>query len=143
MEHIAVMRDGAILANSGHFDVEIDMKGLKEIATRVTRVRDFLDEYQLEDGRRIYVAGEGRLVNLAAAEGHPSAVMDMSFANQALAAEYILKQGDKLEGQVYDVPDVIDREIAALKLKAMGVEIDTLTDEQSGYLNAWTLGTGH
>ncbi len=137
------MRDGAILANSGHFDVEIDMKGLKETAARVTRVRDFLDEYLLEDGRRIYVAGEGRLVNLAAAEGHPSAVMDMSFANQALAAEYILKQGDKLEGQVYDVPDEIDREIAALKLKAMGVEIDTLTNEQSEYLNAWTLGTGH
>lgn len=141
--HIAAMRDGAILSNSGHFDVEINMKSLKEMATRVTRVRDFLDEYQLEDGRRIYVAGEGRLVNLAAAEGHPSAVMDMSFANQALAAEYILKQGDKLEGQVYDVPAEIDREIAALKLKAMGVEIDTLTSEQSEYLNAWTLGTGH
>jgi adenosylhomocysteinase len=141
--HIAAMRDGAILANSGHFDVEINMKSLNEMATRVTRVRDFLDEYLLEDGRRIYVAGEGRLVNLAAAEGHPSAVMDMSFANQALAAEFILKQGDKLEGQVYDVPDVIDREIAALKLKAMGVEIDTLTSEQSEYLNAWTLGTGH
>ncbi|MCC6454743.1 MAG: adenosylhomocysteinase [Caldilineaceae bacterium] len=142
-DHIAVMRDGAILSNSGHFDVEINMKALNEMATRITRVRDFLDEYLLEDGRRIYVAGEGRLVNLAAAEGHPSAVMDMSFANQALAAEFILKQGDKLEGQVYDVPDVIDREIAALKLKAMGVEIDTLTSEQSEYLNAWTLGTGH
>lgn len=141
--HIAVMRDGAILSNSGHFDVEINMKSLKEIATRVTRVRDFLDEYLLEDGRRIYVAGEGRLVNLAAAEGHPSAVMDMSFANQALAAEYILQQGDKLEGQVYDVPVEIDKQIAALKLKAMGVEIDTLTGEQSEYLNAWTLGTGH
>jgi adenosylhomocysteinase len=141
--HIEKMRDGAILANSGHFDVEINMKALGEMATRVTRVRDFLDEYTLEDGRRIYVAGEGRLVNLAAAEGHPSAVMDMSFANQALAAEYILKQGDKLEGQVYDVPIEIDRQIAALKLKAMGVEIDTLTKEQSEYLNAWTLGTGH
>jgi adenosylhomocysteinase len=141
--HIEVMRDGAILANSGHFDIEIDMKGLREMATRITRVRDFLDEYTLEDGRRIYVAGEGRLVNLAAAEGHPSAVMDMSFANQALAAEFILKQGDKLEGQVYDVPAEIDREIAALKLKAMGVEIDTLTAEQADYLNAWTLGTGH
>jgi len=143
MSHIAAMRDGAILANSGHFDVEIDMKGLNETAVRRTRVRDFLDEYLLDDGRRIYVAGEGRLVNLAAAEGHPSAVMDMSFANQALAAEYILKQGDKLQGQVYDVPADIDRQIAALKLKAMGIEIDTLTSEQSNYLNAWTLGTGH
>jgi adenosylhomocysteinase len=141
--HFDVMRDGAILSNAGHFDVEINMKSLREMATRVTRVRDFLDEYQLEDGRRIYVAGEGRLVNLAAAEGHPSAVMDMSFANQALAAEYIVKQGDKLQGQVYDVPAEIDREIAALKLKAMGVEIDTLSTEQSEYLNAWTLGTGH
>jgi adenosylhomocysteinase len=141
--HIAVMRDGVILANSGHFDVEINMKALREMATRITRVRDFLDEYLLEDGRRIYVAGEGRLVNLAAAEGHPSAVMDMSFANQALAAEYILKNGDKLEGQVYDVPAEIDRQIAALKLKAMGIEIDTLTGEQTEYLNAWTLGTGH
>jgi adenosylhomocysteinase len=141
--HIEKMRDGAILSNSGHFDVEINMKSLREMSTRVTRVRDFLDEYQLEDGRRIYVAGEGRLVNLAAAEGHPSAVMDMSFANQALAAEYILRHGDKLEGQVYDVPAEIDREIAALKLKAMGIEIDTLTTEQSDYLNAWTLGTGH
>src|SRR4051812_323796 len=127
ISHIAVMRDGAILANSGHFDVEINMKALNEMAVRRTRVRDFLDEYLLEDGRHIYVAGEGRLVNLAAAEGHPSAVMDMSFANQALAAEYILKQGDKLQGQVYDVPVEIDKQIAALKLKAMGVEIDELT----------------
>jgi adenosylhomocysteinase len=141
--HIDVMRDGAILSNSGHFDVEINMKDLRAKATKVTRVRDFLDEYVLADGRKVYVAGEGRLVNLAAAEGHPSAVMDMSFANQALAAEYILKHGDTLEGQVYNVPDAIDREIAALKLKAMGVEIDTLTPEQSDYLNAWTLGTGH
>jgi adenosylhomocysteinase len=142
-EHISMMRDGVILSNSGHFDVEIDMKGLNEMAERVTRVRDFLDEYTLPDGRHIYVAGEGRLVNLAAAEGHPSAVMDMSFANQALAAEYILKQGDKLKGEVYDVPLEIDQQIAALKLKAMGVEIDTLTPEQADYLNAWTLGTGH
>ena len=97
------------------------------MATKITRVRDFLDEYTLDDGRRLYVAGEGRLVNLAAAEGHPSAVMDMSFANQALAAEYMLKHGDALQGQVYDVPEEIDREIAALKLQAMGVEIDTLT----------------
>ncbi|MCL4863192.1 MAG: adenosylhomocysteinase [Caldilineaceae bacterium] len=141
--HIEVMRDGAILSNSGHFDVEINMKALNGMATKITRVRDFLDEYTLEDGRRIYVVGEGRLVNLAAAEGHPSAVMDMSFANQALAAEYILKHGDKLGGQVYDVPAEIDREIAALKLKAMGVEIDILTPEQDAYLNEWSMGTGH
>lgn len=141
--HIEVMRDGAILANSGHFDIEINMKALTKMATKVTRVREFLDEYLLEDGRHIYVVGEGRLVNLAAAEGHPSAVMDMSFANQALAAEYILKNGDKLKGEVYDVPAEIDAEIARLKLKAMGVEIDTLTDEQDAYLNEWSMGTGH
>ncbi len=141
--HMAVMRDGAILANSGHFDVEINMMGLKEMAVEITRVRDFLDEYALEDGRCIYIAGEGRLVNLAAAEGHPSAVMDMSFANQALAAEYMLKHGDELSGQVYDVPEEIDREIAAMKLKAMGIDIDILTPEQEAYLNEWALGTGH
>jgi adenosylhomocysteinase len=137
------MRDGAILSNSGHFDVEVNMKGLTEMATKITRVREFLDEYLLPDGRRVYVVGEGRLVNLAAAEGHPSAVMDMSFANQALAAEYILKHGSELTGNVYDVPRAIDNQIAALKLKAMGVEIDTLTDAQAAYLNEWSLGTGH
>jgi len=141
--HFDVMRDGAILANSGHFDVEINMKSLTQMATKITRVRDFLDEYLLADGRRIYVAGEGRLVNLAAAEGHPSAVMDMSFANQALAAEYMLKNGDKLGNEVYDVPMDIDKEIARLKLNAMGVQIDTLTAEQDTYLNAWNMGTGH
>ncbi|MBW7884593.1 MAG: adenosylhomocysteinase [Caldilineaceae bacterium] len=141
--HMEVMRDGAIVANSGHFDVEINLKALSQMATKVTRVRDFLDEYALEDGRRIYVAGEGRLVNLAAAEGHPSAVMDMSFANQALAAEYMLKHGAELANQVYDVPLAIDQEIASLKLKAMGISIDTLTDEQARYLNEWSLGTGH
>jgi adenosylhomocysteinase len=141
--HIEIMRDGAILSNSGHFDVEINMKALTSMATKITRVREFLDEYTLEDGRRIYVVGEGRLVNLAAAEGHPSAVMDMSFANQALAAEYILKNGDKLTGNVYDVPAEIDSAIAGLKLRAMGVEIDTLTPEQDAYLNEWSMGTGH
>lgn len=141
--HMAVMQDGAILANSGHFDVEINLKALRKMSVKITRVRDFLDEYTLEDGRRLYVAGEGRLVNLAAAEGHPGAVMDMSFANQALAAEYILKHGRELERKVYDVPEEIDREIARLKLKAMGVTIDTLTPEQEAYLNEWTLGTGH
>ena len=141
--HLEVMNDGAILANSGHFDVEINLKALSAMSTKITRVRDFLDEYALEDGRRIYVAGEGRLVNLAAAEGHPSAVMDMSFANQALAAEYLLQHGSELSGQVYNVPQDIDSQIAALKLNAMGVAIDTLTDEQQNYLNAWSLGTGH
>ncbi len=141
--HMDVMHDGAILANSGHFDIEINLKALEARSTKITRVRDFLDEYTLEDGRRLYVAGEGRLVNLAAAEGHPSAVMDMSFANQALAAEYMLKHGQELTGQVYDVPVAIDNEIARLKLKAMGVEIDVLTPEQSAYLNEWSLGTGH
>jgi len=141
--HMEVMRDGAILANSGHFDVEINLKALEQMSTKITRVRDFLDEYALKDGRHIYVAGEGRLVNLAAAEGHPSAVMDMSFANQALAAEFMLQQGDNLTPQVYDVPLEIDNEIARLKLKAMDIEIDTLTDEQERYLNEWSMGTGH
>jgi adenosylhomocysteinase len=141
--HFEAMKDGAILANSGHFDVEVNMKGLNEMATKVTRVRDFLDEYTLKDGRRLYVVGEGRLVNLAAAEGHPSAVMDMSFANQALAAEYMLTHGGELSPDVHNVPLEIDREIARLKLEAMGVKIDTLTSEQERYLNEWTLGTGH
>ena len=141
--HFEDMRDGAILANSGHFDVEINMKALNEMSVKITRVRESLDEYALEDGRRLYVAGEGRLVNLAAAEGHPSAVMDMSFANQALSAEYLLTHDQGMTGQVYDVPAEIDNEIAALKLRAMGIEIDTLTEEQESYLNAWSLGTGH
>jgi len=141
--HMEVMPDGAVLANSGHFDIEINLKALEAMSTKITRVRDFLDEYTLEDGRRLYVAGEGRLVNLAAAEGHPSAVMDMSFANQALAAEYMLKMGKELKGEVYDVPEDIDREIARLKLEAMGVQCDTLTAEQEAYLNEWSLGTGH
>ena len=139
--HFDVMRDGAILSNSGHFDVEINMKNLEARAIKKTRVREFLDEYVLADGRRLYVVGEGRLVNLAAAEGHPSAVMDMSFANQALSAEWVLKQGSELENTVYDVPEAIDRNIAKLKLKAMDVEIDELTEEQEEYLNAWEHGT--
>ncbi len=142
-DHIKEMRDGAILAQSGHFDIEIDMAGLREMATKVVRVRPFLDEYHLENGRSIFVVGEGRLVNLAAAEGHPSAVMDMSFANQALAAEYMLKQGSNLAADVHNVPLEIDQEIASLKLAAMGIGIDTLTPEQEAYLNEWTIGTGH
>jgi adenosylhomocysteinase len=139
--HFEVMKSGAIMANSGHFNVEINLPELEKLAVEIRRVREFLDEYILADGRRLYVAGEGRLVNLAAAEGHPSAVMDMSFANQALAAEYMLKNHESLEHTVYSVPEAIDKEIARLKLAAMGVNIDVLTPEQEAYLNEWRMGT--
>jgi len=139
--HFEVMKDGAILANSGHFNVEINISALEKMAVEVRRVRDFLDEYILADGRRLYLIGEGRLVNLAAAEGHPSAVMDMSFANQALAVEYMLKNHASLQRTVYPVPEEIDKEIARLKLAAMGVQIDVLTPEQEAYLNEWRMGT--
>ncbi len=140
-EHLELMRDGAILANSGHFDVEIDKGALRELATGVRRIREFVDEYTLADGRRINLLGEGRLVNLAAAEGHPAAVMDMSFANQALSVEWIVKNHSTLEKRVYPVPVEIDREVARLKLRAMGVEIDELTAEQDEYLHSWQQGT--
>ncbi len=140
-EHILNMKDGAILANSGHFDVEIDIKGLSEISTRRRKIREFVEEFQLKDGRRIYLLGEGRLINLAAAEGHPSSVMDMSFANQALCAEYMVKNHAKLEKKVYNVPQEVDNEIARLKLGSMGVEIDDLTPEQARYLSSWEIGT--
>ncbi len=139
--HFEAMKSGAIMSNSGHFNVEINIPALEEMAVEVRRVREFLDEYILADGRRIYLAGEGRLVNLAAAEGHPSAVMDMSFANQALAAEYMVKNHASLEHTVYSVPQEIDNEIARLKLAAMGVNIDVLTPEQEAYLNEWRMGT--
>ncbi len=140
--HFEVMRDGAILANSGHFNVEINIPALAEMAVEPPRrVRPFVDEYRLADGRRIYLLGEGRLVNLAAAEGHPSAVMDMSFANQALSVAYIIQHAAELERTVYPVPQAIDREIARLKLEAMGVAIDTLTPEQEKYLASWEEGT--
>ncbi len=140
--HFEVMRDGAILANSGHFNVEINIPALAEMAMEPPRrVRPFVDEYRLADGRRIYLLGEGRLVNLAAAEGHPSAVMDMSFANQALSVAYIIQHAAELERTVYPVPQAIDREIARLKLEAMGVAIDTLTPEQEKYLASWEEGT--
>ena len=139
--HFEVMKDGAIMANSGHFNVEVNIPALEEMAVQVTRVRDFLDEYKLADGRRLYLIGEGRLVNLAAAEGHPSAVMDMSFANQALSAVYLREHAAELENQVYVVPEELDKEVARLKLEAMGIEIDTLTPEQEAYLNSWTEGT--
>jgi adenosylhomocysteinase len=141
-QHFEVMKDGAIIANSGHFNVEINIPALEEMAVEPPRrIRPFVDEYTLPDGRRIYLLAEGRLVNLAAAEGHPSAVMDMSFANQALSAVYIWQHADELERTVYPVPEEIDREIARLKLHAMGVEIDKLTPEQEKYLASWEEGT--
>lgn len=140
-EHIEKMKDGAILANSGHFDVEIDVKGLEEMAKEKRKIRKFVDEYKLPDGRKIYLLAEGRLVNLSAAEGHPACVMDMSFSNQALAVEYILREGKNLEKKVYILPPEIDERIARLKLESMGIEIDKLTPEQLEYLSSWELGT--
>ncbi|MCD4686335.1 MAG: adenosylhomocysteinase [Anaerolineae bacterium] len=142
VHHFEVMKDGAIVANSGHFNVELNLKGLASIATgEPTRVRPFVEQYVLADGRKINILADGRLVNLAAAEGHPASVMDMSFANQALGSEYMLAQGSELENKVYTIPQDIDQEIARLKLEAMGVDIDTLTDEQVAYLNQWQEGT--
>ncbi len=140
-KHFEVMKDGAILANSGHFNSEINLKALDELATGVRQVRPSVQEYKLVDGRKLFVLGEGRLINLAGAEGHPAAVMDMSFANQALCAEYIAKNATRLEKKVYDVPEEIDAEVARLKLHAMGIQIDTLTREQKKYLSSWEEGT--
>jgi adenosylhomocysteinase len=139
--HFEAMKDGAIIANSGHFNVEINIPALEKMSKEKRLVRPFVDQYILEDNRRINLLGEGRLINLAAAEGHPASVMDMSFANQALSVEYMVKNADKLEKRVYSVPDEIDREIARLKLDAMGVNIDVLTTEQVKYLNSWEEGT--
>ena len=135
------MKDGAILSNTGHFNVEIDIPALRELAVAVRESRPNVEEFELADGRRVYLIGEGRLVNLAAAEGHPASVMDMSFANQALSAEYVVANADELEPRVYVVPEEIDREIARLKLASMGVEIDSLTEEQARYLASWDEGT--
>jgi adenosylhomocysteinase len=141
-EHLEVMKDGAVMANAGHFDVEIDKGALAELSGgRVRRIRGFVDEYTMGDGRRLHLLGEGRLVNLAAAEGHPAAVMDMSFANQALAVEWIVRGRGSLDPGVYPVPTEIDDEVAKLKLQAMGVEIDALTTEQKDYLSSWQQGT--
>jgi adenosylhomocysteinase len=140
-EHFELMKDGAVLANSGHFDTEIDKRALAEMATEVRRIREFVDEFRLADGRRLNLLAEGRLVNLAAAEGHPAAVMDMSFANQALTVEWIFRSAGELGPQVYPVPAEIDREVARLKLGAMGVAIDKLTEEQAAYLTSWEQGT--
>jgi adenosylhomocysteinase len=140
-QHFEVMKSGALMSNSGHFNVEINIPALEKMAVEIRRVREFLDEYILADGRRVYLIGEGRLVNLAAAEGHPSAVMDMSFANQALAAEYMIQNHASLQRTVYSVPEEIDKEIARLKLAAMGIQIDVLTPAQAAYLNEWRMGT--
>jgi adenosylhomocysteinase len=139
--HFELMKDGAIIANSGHFNVEINIPALEKMSKEKRLVRPFVEQYVLEDDRRINLLGEGRLINLAAAEGHPASVMDMSFANQALSVEYMVKNADKLENKVYGVPSEIDREIARLKLDAMGVQIDKLTPEQDKYLNSWEEGT--
>jgi adenosylhomocysteinase len=139
--HFEMMKDGAIISNSGHFNVEINIPALEKMSTSKRLVRPYVDEYLLKDGRRIYLLGEGRLINLAAAEGHPASVMDMSFANQALSLEYMVKNADKLENTVYGVPEEIDMEIARIKLEAMGINIDKLTAEQEKYLNSWEHGT--
>jgi adenosylhomocysteinase len=136
-----VMKDGAIVANSGHFNVEIDIPALESMAKQRRKVREYVEQFVMDDGRRINLLGEGRLINLAAAEGHPASVMDMSFANQALAAEFMVKNAASLESKVYPIPPAIDREIARLKLAAMGVSIDVLTPEQTKYLNSWEEGT--
>ncbi len=141
VHHFEVMKDGAIVANSGHFNVEINIPGLEEMSKSKRIVRPFVDEYMTKNGRRIFILGEGRLINLASAEGHPASVMDMSFANQALTLEYLTKNADKLEKRVYSVPEEIDKKIAELKLAAMGVSIDTLTPEQVKYLASWQEGT--
>jgi adenosylhomocysteinase len=135
------MKDGAVLANAGHFDVEIDKEALAELGGEAQRIKDFVDRYTLPDGRRLHLLAEGRLVNLSAAEGHPAAVMDMSFANQALTAEWIAKNREGLEVRVHAVPADIDAEVARLKLRSMGIEIDDLTPEQEAYLSSWELGT--
>ncbi|PSB29014.1 adenosylhomocysteinase [Chlorogloea sp. CCALA 695] len=140
-EHFEVMKDGAIVCNSGHFDIEIDLKSLGAKAKEVKEVRNFTQEYQMPNGKAVVVLGEGRLINLAAAEGHPSAVMDMSFANQALACEYLVKNKGKLEPGLHSIPVEVDANIAKLKLQAMGINIDTLTSEQTEYINSWTAGT--
>jgi len=140
-EHMEVMRDGAVMANAGHFDVEIDKAALESLASGKRRLREFVDEYRLADGRRLHLLAEGRLVNLAAAEGHPAAVMDMSFANQALSVEWVVKKRGSLSPGVYPVPAEIDVEVATLKLRAMRIEIDQLTAEQQEYLRSWEQGT--
>jgi adenosylhomocysteinase len=141
-EHFALMKDGAMICNSGHFNVELALDDLAKLASKVNKqVREFVDEYALPDGRRLYVLGEGRLINLAAAHGHPASVMDMSFAAQALSTEWSIKSKDQLEDRVYNVPKAVDQWVASLKLQTMGIVLDTLTDEQRKYLDSWEMGT--
>ncbi|NEP49366.1 MAG: adenosylhomocysteinase [Moorea sp. SIO3C2] len=140
-EHFEVMKDGAMVCNSGHFDIEIDLESLGKMATEVKEVRNFTQEYCLKNGKSVVVLGEGRLINLAAAEGHPSAVMDMSFANQALACEYLVKNKGSIEPGLHSIPEAVDKDIARLKLQAMGINIDALTPDQIEYINSWTSGT--
>ena len=135
------MKDGAIVSNSGHFNVELDIPGLEKLSSKKRQIRDFVDEYTLKDGRRIYLLGEGRLINLTAAEGHPASVMDMSFANQAFSVQYLANNYKKLKKQVHSVPEDIDKNIAYLKLKSLGIKIDALTVEQKKYLASWEMGT--
>jgi len=139
IEHIMTMKDGAFLANAGHFDWEVNVPDLKKLAVEIKKIRPYLDEYKLDNGKSVYVLADGRLVNLGAAEGHPASVMDMSFANQALGMEYIVKNRGKLENRLYTLPESVDYEIANLKLEAMGIKIDTLTPEQEEYLNSWKI----
>jgi adenosylhomocysteinase len=140
-QHFRLMKDGAVVANSGHFNVEIDLPALDKLAVKKRQTREFVEEFTMQDGRKIYVLGEGRLINLAAAEGHPAVVMDMSFADQALSVEYMVKNAKKLEPKVYPVPADIDKTVARLKLQSLGVNIDTLTPEQEEYLASWSEGT--
>jgi adenosylhomocysteinase len=140
-QHFQAMKDGCIVANSGHFDVEINIPALADLARAHRPVRQFVEEYEMRDGRRVYLLAEGRLLNLSVAEGHPAAVMDMSFANQALCAVYIAQNADMLAPGVYDVPEDIDKEVARLKLASLGVRIDELTEEQRRYLASWEAGT--
>jgi adenosylhomocysteinase len=140
-EHFRNMKDGAIICNSGHFNVELDLNGLKSISKKKRQIREYVEEYTLKNGKKLNVLGDGRLINLAAAEGHPSSVMDMSFANQALCAEYVANNAKKLEKKVYNVPEAVDQGVARMKLKAKGVNIDKLTPEQKKYLNSWEFGT--
>jgi adenosylhomocysteinase len=139
--HMELMKDGAILANTGHFNVEIELPALRSLASETRHAREFVEEFTMSDGRRLYLIADGRLVNLAAAEGHPAQVMDMSFANQALSAEYVVQNAASLEKKVYVVPEEIDNEIARLKLATMGITIDQLTEEQAKYLASWDEGT--
>jgi adenosylhomocysteinase len=140
-EHFELMKDGAVLANSGHFNVEIDITALENMASSRRATRDFVEEFVMKDSRKLYLLGEGRLINLAAAEGHPASVMDMSFANQALASEYLVKNHAQMEKKVYAVPEEQDKRVARLKLESMGIKIDRLTPQQEEYLASWSEGT--